>query len=66
MTAPDLTPDARSCPKPLGSRIFLEGAAGTGKTTAGVGRLRHMLASGIPADQIHGPHPTADLGQAIL
>ncbi len=53
MTAPDLTPEQLDLvQKPLGNRIFLEGAAGTGKTTAGVGRLRHMLASGIPADQI--------------
>ena len=39
----DLTPEAK---------IFLEGLAGTGKTTAGVQRLLHLLAEGIPADSI--------------
>lgn len=36
---------------PTGS-IFLEGAAGTGKTTAGTGRLRYLLESGVSADTI--------------
>jgi DNA helicase IV len=31
--------------RPIGSKIFLEGPAGTGKTTAGVGRLLHLLDS---------------------
>ncbi len=53
MTALDLTPEQLDLiQRPLGDRIFLEGAAGTGKTTAGVGRLRHMLESGVPADRI--------------
>lgn len=33
-------------------RVFLEGAAGTGKTTAGVRRMLHLLQTGIPADEI--------------
>jgi hypothetical protein len=37
---------------PIESKIFLEGPAGSGKTTAGVGRLMHLLASGVPADSI--------------
>lgn len=37
---------------PIESKIFLEGPAGTGKTTAGVGRLLHLLASGVPADSV--------------
>ena len=32
--------------------IFLSGAAGTGKTTLAVHRLRHLLEQGIPAEQI--------------
>ncbi|RLC55472.1 MAG: hypothetical protein DRI80_17755 [Chloroflexota bacterium] len=38
--------------RPIESRIFLEGPAGTGKTTAGVGRLLHLLDSGIAAGSI--------------
>jgi len=37
---------------PIESKIFLEGPAGTGKTTAGVERLLHLLASGVPAGSI--------------
>jgi len=33
-------------------RIFLEGPAGSGKTSAGVGRLLHLLDSGVPARSI--------------
>lgn len=34
---------------PPDRKIFLHGACGTGKTTAGVARLRALLASGVPA-----------------
>ncbi len=37
---------------PLDSKVFLEGPAGAGKTTAGVARLLHLLASGVPAGSI--------------
>ncbi len=37
---------------PLDSKIFLEGPAGGGKTTTGVARMLHLLASGIPANQM--------------
>jgi hypothetical protein len=36
----------------LDAKIFLEGPAGTGKTTAGVERLLHLMASGVLADSI--------------
>jgi hypothetical protein len=36
----------------LASRFFLAGPAGTGKSTAGVERLKYLLASGIPGDSI--------------
>jgi len=38
--------------RPIESKIFLEGPAGTGKTTAGVGRLLYLLNSGIAAGTI--------------
>jgi hypothetical protein len=38
--------------RPIESKIFLEGPAGTGKTTAGVGRLLHLLDSGVLAQSV--------------
>jgi len=38
--------------RPIERKIFLEGPAGAGKTTAGVERLLHLLASGVPARSI--------------
>ncbi len=35
--------------RPLTERIFLEGPAGTGKTSAGVARLLRLLEEGVPA-----------------
>ena len=37
---------------PLDAKIFLSGAAGNGKTTVGVRRLRHLIDAGIPAHSI--------------
>lgn len=37
---------------PLNARLFVSGAAGTGKTTAGVERIRFLLEQGVPADSI--------------
>lgn len=37
---------------PLNSKIFLEGPAGTGKSTAGVERLIHLLKNGVRGDSI--------------
>jgi hypothetical protein len=37
---------------PIESKVFLEGPAGTGKTTAGVGRLLHLLDSRVRARSI--------------
>ncbi len=37
---------------PVDSKVFLEGPAGAGKTTAGVARLLHLLATGVPAESI--------------
>jgi hypothetical protein len=35
-----------------GEATFLQGPAGSGKTTVGVARLRHLLSEGIPADAV--------------
>lgn len=49
----DLTSDQlRLIASPLDASIFLEGPAGSGKTTAGVERLLHLMASGIPGRDI--------------
>ena len=37
---------------PLDTCLFVSGSAGTGKTTAGVERLRYLLEQGIPASSI--------------
>lgn len=37
---------------PLNSKLFVQGNAGTGKTTAGIERMRYLLSQGIPADSI--------------
>lgn len=37
---------------PLNSKLFVSGPTGTGKTTAGVERMRYLLEQGIPADSI--------------
>jgi DNA helicase IV len=36
----------------LSKNIFCRGPAGTGKTTAAVARLAHLVESGIPAESI--------------
>ncbi len=48
-----LTPDQLSLVnQAMNARIFLEGAAGCGKTTAGVERLLHLMAEGVRGDSI--------------
>ncbi|MBI2331490.1 MAG: ATP-dependent helicase [Chloroflexi bacterium] len=37
---------------PLNARLFVSGVTGTGKTTAGVERIRFLLEQGVPADSI--------------
>ena len=37
---------------PLDRKIWLEGSAGCGKTTVGIGRLLRLLERGIPAESI--------------
>src|SRR5688500_12854722 len=50
---PDLTLIQRQIAEsPLDSKLFVSGPTGTGKTTAGVERMRYLLAQGVPADSI--------------
>jgi len=52
---PPFAPTDHQCTlieRPIERKLFLEGDAGTGKTTGGVGRLLRLLESGIPADSI--------------
>ncbi|MFN8447434.1 MAG: AAA family ATPase, partial [Anaerolineae bacterium] len=44
-------------------RVFLEGAAGSGKTTVGVRRMLHLLQSGVPADEVLVLVPQRTLAQ---
>ncbi len=37
---------------PIDRKLFVSGPYGTGKTTAGVERMRYLLAQGVPADSI--------------
>jgi hypothetical protein len=37
---------------PLDSRLFISGAAGTGKSTAGIERLKYLLANNVPGNSI--------------
>lgn len=48
-----LTPEQQALLEyPISSKIFLQGMAGTGKTTAAAHRLRKFIRSGIPAHEI--------------
>lgn len=59
----ELSPEQTELVKsPLGRQIFLEGPAGTGKTTVGVERLLHLLQQGVPADSILSFVPQRTLG----
>src|SRR5512133_1026186 len=49
----DLNPIQRQIVEsPLNLKLFASGPYGTGKTTAGVERMRYLIAHGIPADSI--------------
>ena len=51
---------------PLDRKIWLEGIAGSGKTCAGVGRLRHLLEQGVPAESIMIFVPQRSLAQPYI
>ena len=48
--------------RPLQSRVFLEGQAGSGKTTVGINRMLHLLRAGIPAGEMLLLVPQRTLG----
>ncbi|NLT43686.1 MAG: ATP-dependent helicase, partial [Anaerolineae bacterium] len=50
-TALTLSPEQQDVAEDRGT-LFLRGPAGSGKTTAGVARLRRLLEEGVPADSI--------------
>ncbi|MBI3161830.1 MAG: ATP-dependent helicase, partial [Chloroflexi bacterium] len=51
---------------PLDSKLFVSGAAGMGKTTVGVERMRYLLAQGVPADSILMLTPQRTLQEPYL
>src|SRR5215204_205976 len=51
---------------PLDLKLFVSGAAGTGKTTAGVERMRYLLAQGVPAESILMLAPQRTLQEPYL
>jgi hypothetical protein len=52
--------------QPLDAKVFLQGPAGSGKTTAGVERLLNLLAQGVPGDSILLLVPQRTLAGAYL
>ncbi|TET52226.1 MAG: ATP-dependent helicase [Anaerolineales bacterium] len=48
--------------RPVGGRLLLAGPAGTGKTTTALGRLRHLVDSGVPAGSLLVVVPQRTLG----
>ncbi len=51
---------------PISNKIFLSGPAGTGKTTTAVERMKFLLTSNIPADQILILTPQRNLQDPFL
>jgi len=51
---------------PLTGHVFLDGTAGTGKTTAAVARLLALLKAGVPGDEILVMLPQRTLGLPYL
>lgn len=51
---------------PLDSKLFVSGPAGTGKTAAGVERMRHLLAQGVPGESILMLTPQRSLQEPYL
>ena len=45
-------PQRQIIESPLDLKLFVSGPAGTGKTTAGVERMRYLLSQGVPGESI--------------
>jgi hypothetical protein len=52
--------------QPIASKIFIQGSAGCGKTTAGVNWLKKLLSLGVPAHQVLVFVPQRTLAQPYL
>ena len=64
---PDLSPlQFQIIESPLDLKLFVSGPAGTGKTTAGVERLRYLLAQGVPGESILMLTPQRTLQEPYL
>jgi len=51
---------------PLDLKLFVSGPAGTGKTTAGVERMKYLLAQGVPGESILMLTPQRTLQEPYL
>ncbi len=59
-------PQQQIIDSPLDSKLFVSGPAGTGKTTAAVERMRHLLAQGAPGESILMLTPQRTLQEPYL
>jgi len=59
-------PQRQIVESPLDSKLFVSGPAGTGKTTAGVERMRYLLAQGVPGESILMLTPQRSLQEPYL
>lgn len=59
-------PQRQIVESPLDLKLFVSGAAGTGKTTAGVERMRFLLSQGVPGESILMLTPQRSLQEPYL
>ena len=59
-------PQRQIIESPLDLKLFVSGPAGTGKTAAGVYRMRHLLAQGVPGESILMLTPQRTLQEPYL
>ena len=59
-------PQRQIIESPLDLKLFVSGPAGTGKTTAGVERMRYLLAQGVPSESILMLTPQRTLQEPYL
>jgi len=59
-------PQRQIIESPLDSKLFVSGPAGTGKTTAGVERMRYLLEQGVPGESILMLTPQRTLQEPYL
>lgn len=59
-------PQRQIIESPLDLKLFVSGPAGTGKTTAGVERMRHLIGQGVPGESILMLTPQRTLQEPYL